>query len=765
LARTLILIVCVTALATAAWLQLVDSSFRLVEVGRILALALAPALVVVVTRRWKLGLGLLILALIVAAGYALAVPVTDMRRGESNFWGPLFDAVGDGFADFYESRVPISPAEHPEMWGLVLCAMFLAVAIPAFLLAAGRSLAAGVALLLGVGWPLTLAATIPGRDTLPLGAVLFAAVLVLLLLTREGRKPLRRIGPAVGVAVALVAVAVGASTSGAVAKGAFLEGWQLWNYDPEPDPVGVRYVWSSNYSGITFPEEPTVVLRISAPRRNLYWRATTLDEYTGVGWREDLDTGPPVTTNQLETPPDEALLGEGARDEDGWIRQDVVVEALSDTHLIAAAVPMRVDARFSASMQYAAGGVIVLADGLDFQQRYTVWSYAPRVVPSELTELSAAYPEGLGRYLEVVPDVRFPTFGQPNRQQLVRQLFDERSFDGLLAAYRPLYRQALEVVEGATTPYVAVASLEAWFRSQGGFTYDETPPAYGSDPPLVTFVLDHKAGYCQHYAGAMAVMLRLLGIPARVAAGFTTGEYNQRREEWVVTDHNAHQWVEVWFPEYGWLPFDPTPGRGTLGGSYSTSSATFGQGGDFPTALGSVAPGVLQALLEQRLEGAGSTGPQRGEAGDASAAVAAPAERGEAVTIAGLVLLVLACAVGLVVGAKELRRRVRFLGDDPRREAMACRRDLLGFLADQGISFPPSATLEEIGHYVERRYRVETTPFVRAVGDARFGPPTRSADATRRARRELRALLRQLRREIKVTRRVRGALSVRSLPI
>ncbi len=67
-----------------------------------------------------------------------------------------------------------------------------------------------------------------------------------------------------------------------------------------------------------------------------------------------------------------------------------------------------------------------------------------------------------------------------------------------------------------------------------------------------------RSGYCQHFAGAMALMLRYLGIPARVAAGFASGTYS--KDHWTVTDHDAHAWVEVWFAGYGWLPFDPTPG-------------------------------------------------------------------------------------------------------------------------------------------------------------------------------------------------------------
>ena len=78
-------------------------------------------------------------------------------------------------------------------------------------------------------------------------------------------------------------------------------------------------------------------------------------------------------------------------------------------------------------------------------------------------------------------------------------------------------------------------------------------------PPLVGFVVDTRTGYCQHFAGAMALMLRLLGIPARVAAGFVPGHYHDGT--WTVTDHDAHTWVEVWFRGYGWLAFDPTGTR------------------------------------------------------------------------------------------------------------------------------------------------------------------------------------------------------------
>ena len=95
----------------------------------------------------------------------------------------------------------------------------------------------------------------------------------------------------------------------------------------------------------------------------------------------------------------------------------------------------------------------------------------------------------------------------------MESLFASSAF-GHLTSYRPLWKSARRVAGSAATPYHAVLSLESWFRQRGGYTYDEQPPR-PAGPPLVAFVTGTKAGYCQHFAGAMAVMLRMLGIPSR----------------------------------------------------------------------------------------------------------------------------------------------------------------------------------------------------------------------------------------------------------
>ena len=90
-----------------------------------------------------------------------------------------------------------------------------------------------------------------------------------------------------------------------------------------------------------------------------------------------------------------------------------------------------------------------------------------------------------------------------------------------------------------------------------GFTYNENPAL--TRYPLETFLFASRVGYCQQFSGAMALLLRMGGVPARVAAGFTSGTYDRSSHQWVVTDRDAHAWVEAWFPKYGWVRFDPTP--------------------------------------------------------------------------------------------------------------------------------------------------------------------------------------------------------------
>jgi hypothetical protein len=78
--------------------------------------------------------------------------------------------------------------------------------------------------------------------------------------------------------------------------------------------------------------------------------------------------------------------------------------------------------------------------------------------------------------------------------------------------------------------------------------------------PVDWFLFDTKIGYCEQFATAEVMMLRSFGIPARLATGYATGQYDAVLNQAIVRERDAHAWVEVWFPDHGWVPFDPTPG-------------------------------------------------------------------------------------------------------------------------------------------------------------------------------------------------------------
>ena len=337
----------------------------------------------------------------------------------------------------------------------------------------------------------------------------------------------------------------------------------------------------------------------------------------------------------------------------------------------------------------------------------------------------------------------FPSFGTPARDRVAREMLGDPAYSDFFA-YREMYGLARRVTRGARTPYETVLALESWFRARGGFSYDELPPPSGG-APLVAFVTRTRAGYCQHFAGAMALMLRMLGVPARVAVGFTSG--SPKDGKWVVTDHDAHAWVEVWFAGHGWVPFDPTPGRGTFGGRYSYAS-------DSDEAVAALERGELE----------GATGPLERELPDAAdiprpgatSADEPPSFFGIALGLGGLWIL----AVGT---AKEVLRRLRYLSRDPRDVATASRRELEAFLRDQGVAVPPCATLEDLRHAVGRELGIDGRSFVEAAAGARFGPPEEARVRARAARRELRALLKGMRYELSLWARFRGFVSLRSL--
>jgi transglutaminase-like putative cysteine protease len=124
---------------------------------------------------------------------------------------------------------------------------------------------------------------------------------------------------------------------------------------------------------------------------------------------------------------------------------------------------------------------------------------------------------------------------------------------------------ARQVTATATTPYDRAVQLQNFFRT---FTYDLTVQAGHSNDAILGF-LRIRRGYCEQFAGTYAAMARSLGLPARVAVGFTPGE-RQPDGSYHVYGRHAHAWPEVWFDGVGWVLFEPTPGRGAPGSEQTT---------------------------------------------------------------------------------------------------------------------------------------------------------------------------------------------------
>ena len=731
--RTLAVYCFPAALIALGWLRLEETHAPGADWVWVVLLALAPALA---PKLW-LRLALVVPAALIAAWVALDTPAIDERPG---FFGPVLDRFANGAGAYFDVTLPFSAVEHQRMHGVLLLAIFGFCLVLAQSIAARRPLPALLAVIAGAGWPAALYAS----RSIAYGAIILAAALWVLAGLRAARP-----APALVAGAAVVLIAAGASTSAAVAKEGVLA-WERWSPSGSGQPVSVSYVWEGTYGGIEFAKKRTKVLRITGPKRGLYWRATTLDQFDSDRWLENptpLSTGP--ARGRL---PNDPLLPTRSLNRRTWVRQDVEVLALRDTHIVAAGQPVALNAPSLGGVFHLSGGLARVYNGLKRGQTYTAYSYAPRPGPAELAPLGATYPPALDRFLDI-GRTRVDPFGTPGRDRLVDGLFADDRYLALWP-YEEMWQQARRLRADARTPYGAVVAIETWLRSTGGFSYDQSPPAADGLPPLAHFVAEGKRGYCQHFAGAMALMLRMLGIPARVAAGFTSGTYEDGG--WTVTDHNAHAWVEVWFPDYGWLPFDPTPGRGSLAASYSASSTGFNAGdaadGFLGGGAGRVSGGGIDQLrlLEQKERQA-----ERAEA-------LRRASDGKTSTLWLLVLLAVAgvAALGL---AKLVRRRSRYLTRDPRRLAGAARRELVDFLTDQGITVAASATPEELHELVRAELDADGRPFARALAEARFGPPEASAAAASRARRELRNLLRLLRRRLGRAARLRGLFALRSL--
>jgi transglutaminase-like putative cysteine protease len=288
------------------------------------------------------------------------------------------------------------------------------------------------------------------------------------------------------------------------------------------------------------------VLRIQSPTP-LYWRTVTYDRYDGhsmqstIGAEQQYDGDAPLPADP------------GG----GWLRSpvdlSVTVLASSATALFSAdapvafSVPATINGR---EVGWDLAGVRATTP-LQRGQSYTVRSLVARAGWRELRQAGSRYPDWIQPYLEL------PATLPPRVGALAQQ-----------------------ITAGAATPLDRTLALEAYLRN---LTYSTSTVVPADDRDWVDFLLfDSGNGYADYFATAMTVLLRTQGIPARVASGFAQGELEEGRT-WLVRESDAHSWVEVYFPGYGWQVFEPSAIRGrperpesALASAESTSSGGLG---------------------------------------------------------------------------------------------------------------------------------------------------------------------------------------------
>ncbi len=284
-----------------------------------------------------------------------------------------------------------------------------------------------------------------------------------------------------------------------------------------------------------------VIFQVNAPNnRRYYWRSRTFDVYQGGTWvtlanRRYSDEQEPMTVGtNAET------IG-AAREA---VTQEFTIGLNASRLIYAAPQPVeinlagRIDMRYVDVVETAMNvSVIRPIQVLGRGDRYTAVSMVSVATANDLRNTGRDYPTWVTEIYLIVSDTT-----TERTRQLAQQIVTDA---------------------GATTVYDQARAIERWLRAN--IDYNELIPAPPPGRDAVDWVLfDQQEGYCVYYATAMVMMLRHLGIPARMVAGFAQGEWDAQQGQFVVRERDAHTWVEVYFPGYGWIEFEPTSAQQPL---------------------------------------------------------------------------------------------------------------------------------------------------------------------------------------------------------
>lgn len=284
-------------------------------------------------------------------------------------------------------------------------------------------------------------------------------------------------------------------------------------------------------------QDPSIVMRVELPdqatdrHEALYLRGTAYNYYDGRAWNSN-----PVYRRSLAMSTEGTfVVRSGGIRSYGHsslpLRQDILLEALDTSVLFAAPIAESISGEFPAVQADTMGGLHLPFPSTS-RIRYSVTSQPRQMTPDEQSAPVLDYPEAIRRHYLQVPKI----------SDQVGEL-------------------AQDIVRKATGPYEKALAIQEHLTQNYRYSLDVETSTI--EHPVEDFLFVRKTGYCEHYATAMVILLRSVGIPARLVTGFLATEWNEYGGYYTVRQQDAHAWVEVFFPRSGWITMDPTPTVGT----------------------------------------------------------------------------------------------------------------------------------------------------------------------------------------------------------
>lgn len=687
-----------------------SASADLLRAVIIASLCSAPGLVH--RRAWPAGIVLIPLGAYLVLRMTVPLPIAvEGLGGQASFY---LEQTRLG-ADQYLQRVfPVFLGDAPELRLLLTAAVYWLTAAAGFLaLSLRRPVAGIVPLLLLLGFGLTVDET----SRVIWAAVLFLVLAACLLVMSRGlsRSDWRLRDALAGTALGVAASALALLLLGA-APSAAADPWRDWRaWDPfGAGGGGYSFNWLQNYPQLLDPSKNQPVMEVESPSP-AYWRANGLGAFTGYAWLSSQGYVEAVERSTSRGGFSYSVPPADPRPEGAIVEQSYRIRSVYTNYFFTGGDPTSLtlgqDVDIRMNDMRALHVVTALGPSLD----YTLAAVIPSIRPADLVGLGSDYPESVD-YYRVLPFPRADQVSGPDPDATWRTTLPGVTADA--EQWVGLYSLNQEIVAGATDPYEITLRIERFLRRF--YQYTLTPPPSDYPSPYAAFLFDNRLGYCQHFAGSMALLLRYNGIPARVAVGFATGDEGPAGF-YTVSTNNAHAWVEAYFPTVGWVSFDPTPGRSLP--TPGPSSTTPGFADPFPSEP-TPGGGPVPTLPPRELS-SGEQLPSEG-AGEVSAGWL------KSVPWLPWLLGIVAILVAWPAGRLLWRRRDLHRGT-PQKRLEASLRLLRTSLADYGIAATPAQTLEEMMETVHARLGVGPDPgFVTRTEGVLFGGRvTRPADVAR----------------------------------